>query len=169
MSHMQQILSGMQSTQWYDHYRGALYPISLQECSLNKTQTVKTLLQIAADYIVKDASMTLRALEVIPQELCMVLMQQALEGNRDRAVDVLLTKWPLATLSLRKFAPDIFTSLGLLHDHSELTKITKQGLRYTTCIAHNFLETLKKKCPTKLKFVDLSGYPTGNFFCGSLG
>ena len=161
MSQVQQVLSAMQSTQWYDHFRGALYPLSLHQCNTEKKSPVKSLLQISSDYIVKDSTMTLKAINEMPQELCTVLMQQALEGNRDRAVDVLLTKWPLNTLCLKKFAPDVFTNLSLLHDHMELTKVSKQGLRYTTSVAHNFLETLKKKCPTKLKFVDLSGYPTG--------
>ncbi|XP_045174747.2 leucine-rich repeat-containing protein 14-like [Mercenaria mercenaria] len=161
-SNLQQVLSGMQSAQWYDHFRGALYPLNLELCrsSTQKTPEVKSLLQIAADYIVQDSTSTMTAVNILPQELCTVLMQQALEGNRDRAVDVLLTKWPLQTLSLKKFAPEIFTKLGVLHDHAELTRVAKQGLRYTTCVAHNFLETLKKKCKTKLKFVDLTGYPT---------
>lgn len=161
-SNLHQILSGMQSSQWYDHFRGALYPLNLELCrsSSQNNQPVKSLLQIAADCIVQDSTSTLMAINVLPQELCMILMQQALEGNRDRAVDVLLTKWPLQTLSLKKFAPDIFTSIGMLHDHAELTRVAKQGLRYTTCIAHNFLETLKKKCKTKLKYVDMTGYPT---------
>lgn len=164
-SNLHQILSGMQSSQWYDHFRGALYPLNLELCRSRsqKSQTVKSLLQIAADYIVQDSTSTTMALNVLPQELCTVLMQQALEGNRDIAVSVLLTKWPLQSLCLRKFAPDIFTNMGMLHDHAELTRIAKQGLRYTTCLAHNFLETLKKKCKTKLKFVDLTGYPTGNY------
>lgn len=163
-SNLHQILSGMQSAQWYDHFRGALYPLNLELCksSTKNSQNVKSLLQIAADFIVKDSTSTMAAVDVLPQELCTILMQQALEGNKDRAVDVLLTKWPLQTLSLKKFAPDIFTKIGLLHDHAELARVAKQGLRYTTCVAHNFLETLKKKlCSTKLKFVDLTGYPTG--------
>lgn len=161
MTQMQQILSGMQSTPWYDHFRGSLYPISLTECLIKKQPSVKSLLQIAADYIVKDATMTLNAINSMPQELCTVLMQQALEGNRDRAVDVLLSRWPLNSLCLKKFAPDIFTNLSLIHDHVELTRVSKQGLRYTTSVAHNFLETLKKKTQTKLKYVDISGFPTG--------
>lgn len=152
----------MQSNQWYDHFRGALYPFNLEECkkSARKLQTVKTLLELAADFIVQDSTATVAAVNILPQELCTVLMQQALEGNRDRAVDVLLTKWPLQSLTLKKFAPDIFTNLGLLHDGYQLQRVAKQGLRYTTCVAHNFLETLKKKCKTKLKFVDITGYPT---------
>lgn len=162
-SNLQQILSGMQSSQWYDHFRGALYPLNLDLCKAKAQEkfNVKPLLQIAADYIVLDSSMTLTAVSILPQELCTVLMQQALEKNRERAVDVLLTKWPLQTLSLKKFTPDIYTNLAILHDHVELARVAKQGLRYTTSVAHNFLETLKKKCSTRLKCIDLTGYPTG--------
>lgn len=159
---LQQILLGMQSNQWYDHFRGALYPFNLEACktSSRRQQNVKSLLEIAADFIVQDSTTTESAVNVLPQELCTVLMQQALEGNRDRAVDVLLTKWPLQSLTLKKFAPDIFVNLSLLHDGVQLQRVAKQGLRYTTCVAHNFLETLKKKCKTKLKYVDITGYPT---------
>lgn len=164
-SNIQQIFAEMKSAQWYDHFRGALYPLNLKFCqnSSQKVPEVKTLLQLAADHIVQDSTTTLTAVNILPQELCTVLMQQALEGNKDSSVDVLLTKWPLQTLSLKKFAPEIFTKLCVLHDRVELTRVAKQGLRYTTCVAHNFLETLKKKCKTKLKYVDLTGYPTGIF------
>ncbi|XP_052269411.1 leucine-rich repeat-containing protein 14-like isoform X2 [Dreissena polymorpha] len=160
MSQINAVLAGMQTSLQYDHFKGALYPLTLDCVPAQKVFPIKSLVQIASDYIVKDATMTLSAIEVMPQEVFTVLLQQALEGNRDRAVDVLLTKWPLPTLSLKKFAPNIFTNLGLLHSQSELIKVAKQGLRYTTCIAHNFLETLKRKCDTRLKVVDISGYPT---------
>ncbi|WAR19426.1 LRC14-like protein [Mya arenaria] len=162
MSQMNSILAGMQTTLQYDHFKGVLYPLDFGDYSSTKPQTFKSLVEIVADFVVKDSTMTLHALEMMPQEIITVLMQQALEGNRDRAVDVLLTKWPLTTLNLNKFAPNIFNNLSILHSHLELTKTAKQGLRYTTCIAHNFLETLKRKCDTRLKYVDISGYPTAH-------
>ena len=162
MSQMNTILAGMQTTLQYDHFRGPLYPLDFTAQPSSKLESVKPLVEIAADYVVKDSTMTLQAIEVMPTEIVTVLMQQALLGNRDRSVDVLLTKWPLTSLNLRKFAPSIFSKLSILHSHVELTKVAKQGLRYTTCMAHNFLETLKRKCDTKLKYLDISGYPTGN-------
>ncbi|KAL4237599.1 hypothetical protein ACF0H5_002313 [Mactra antiquata] len=161
-SNLREVLSGMQSSQWYDHFKGALYPLNLDLCrsKVQEKYHVKSLLQIAADYIVLDSTMTSNAVNILPQELCTVLMQQALEKNKDRAIDVLLSRWPLQTLSLKKFTPNIYTNLAILHDHVELSRVAKQGLRYTTSVAHNFLETLKKKTSTRLKCIDLTGYPT---------
>ena len=46
-----------------------------------------------------------------------------------------------------------------------LGDIVKQGLRYTTSLVHTFLEALKNNCDTKLKFMDLTGFPTGTVIC----
>lgn len=154
----------MQSSLWYDHFSGAAYPLNLTECARKSfLKQVKPLIELAADFIVRDSSSTLNAVSILPQDLCITLLKQALEGNRDRAVAVLLAHWPSQTLKLRQLAPDIFSSLKLLHDHNFLVQTGKQGLRYTTCVAQNFLETLKKKSTCKLKYVDMTGYPTGRY------
>ena len=153
----------MQSSLWYDHFSGAVYPLNLTECSnssLEKKQ-VRPLAELAACFIVQDSSSTLNAISTVPQDLCITLLKQALESNRDRAVAVLLAHWPCPSLKVRQLAPDIFSSLKLLHDHDFLVQTGKQGLRYTTCVAQNFLETLKKKSDCRLKYVDMTGYPTG--------
>ena len=153
----------MQSSLWYDHFIGAAYPLNLKECAQRSSprKQVKPLLELAADFIVKDSTTTVNAVNVLPQELCITLMKQALEGNRDRAVAVLLSHWPSQTLKVRQLAPDINSSLKLIHDHDLQIETGKQGLRYTTCVAQNFLETLKKKNACRLKFVDMTGFPTG--------
>lgn len=150
----------MISSQWY---QGATYPINLEKCSKARhcvSHKVKSLASLSAAFIVKDSTVTLQAIEILPKELCLVLLKEALLDNRDRAIDVLLSRWPAQVLKLRNFAPDIFTSLRLLYDHEELTKVAKQGLRYTTCVAHNFMEALKKNSHNKLRFLDMTGYPT---------
>ena len=165
---MNENLSTMQPYQWYDHFRGAIYPLKLADCKNEfcSTRNVKTLRKLTADFIVKDSTTTLNAVGILPQELCMVLFQQALEGERDRAVNVLLSKWPHQVLSVKQFAPNIFNTLRLLHSHIELTRVARQGMQYTTCVVHNFLDALKKKTPSnKLKYVDITGYPTGNGLC----
>ena len=153
----------MQSSLWYDHFSGAAYPLDLKGCSLASSpkKQVKPLVELAANFIVKDSTSTVNPLSVLPQELCITLMKQALEGNKDRAVAVLLSHWPNQTLKVSQLAPNIFSSLKLLHDHDFLVQTGKQGLRYTTCMAQNFLETLKKKSSCKLKYIDIAGYPTG--------
>jgi hypothetical protein len=58
--------------------------------------------------------------------------------------------------------PELFTSVQPLVNMTHLRDIVRQGLRYTTSLAHTFMEALKKNAPTNLKFLDLSGFPTGN-------
>ena len=74
---------------------------------------------------------------------------------------MLISTWHLESLVLRDLAPNIFTSLQPLHDTYYLSDIIRQGLRYTTCLAHTFLECVKKKMPTRLHYLDLTGFPTG--------
>ena len=154
----------MQSSLWYDHFSGAVYPINLTECakSFSEDRQVKPLVELAASFIVQDSTSTLNTIGVVPQDLLITLLKQALETNRDRSVAVLLAHWPSSSLKVKQLAPDIFSSLRLLHDRDYLVQTGKQGLRYTTCVAQNFLETLKKKSDCRLKYVDMTGYPTGN-------
>lgn len=83
------------------------------------------------------------------------------QENKDRAIEVLLSNWHMEALVLSDLTPNIFTSLKPLHDTYYLSDVVRQGLRYTTCLAHTFLECVKKKMPTRLHFLDLSGFPTG--------
>ena len=153
----------MQSSLWYDHFSGAAYPLNLTECAYSSSEKkgVKPLIELAASFIVQDSTSTLNAIGVVPQDLFITLLKQALENNRDRSVAVLLAHWPSPSLKVRQLAPDIFSSLKLLHDRDYLVQTGKQGLRYTTCVAQNFLETLKKKSDCRLKYVDMTSYPTG--------
>jgi len=154
----------MQTSLWYDHYQGAVYPLNLTaeaNHAVFRKKTVKSLVDLCSQYIVKDSSMTMTAVKYIPSELCISLMQQALLDNRDRAMEVLISYWPIETLSLKKLAPNLFTSVLPLFDSAYLSDIVRQCLRYTTCLSHTFLECLKNRTPTKLKFLDMTGFPTG--------
>lgn len=156
----------MQTQLWYDHYQGAVYPLDLYAEATHgqhKQKVVKSLVRLCSQYIVRDSTMTQQTLMHVPQELFIPLMQEALLDNRDRSMEALIAMWPLETLHLHKLVPDLFTSLLPLYDGMYLSDIVRQSLRYTTCLSHTFLECLKKRTPTKLRFLDMSGYPTGVF------
>lgn len=78
------------------NYKGMLYPLQLEPLgcaekgavSRKGKQSTKSLVDLCADKIVLDGSSTLRAMEVIPSELCYSLMKAALLNTRDRAIEV---------------------------------------------------------------------------------
>ncbi|CAC5378711.1 unnamed protein product [Mytilus coruscus] len=152
----------MDTSLWYEYYQGVVYPLDL--CSPpaigQQKKSVASLTTLCSRYIIQDSTMTAQAIHYIPKELCIVLMQEALICNKDRAVDVLLSHWPFETLSLQKLVPNVFTSVRPLYDMLYLSEVTRQCLRYTTCLAHTFLECVKNKTPTKLRYLDMSGFPT---------
>lgn len=153
----------MQTSLWYDHYQGAVYPLDLHADANHgqyRKTPIKSLVNLCAEYIVRDASMTQTAVQHIPVHLSVALMQAALLDNRDRSMETLISHWPLNGLTLNKLAPSLFTSLVPLYDSTYLSDIVRQSLRYTTCLSHTFLECLKKRTPTKLKYLDMTGFPT---------
>ncbi|XP_069124209.1 leucine-rich repeat-containing protein 14-like [Argopecten irradians] len=153
----------MESSLQYDHYQGAVYPLDLQEEPNHgdyRRTHIKSLVNLCAEYIVRDASFTKVAVQHIPNHLSVALMQAALLDNRDRSMETLISHWPLNSLSLRKLAPSLYTSVVPLYNSTYLTDIVRQSLRYTTCLSHTFLECLKKRTPTRLKYLDMSGFPT---------
>lgn len=156
----------MDTSVWYEYYQGVVYPLDLRSPPALKRykKTVPSLTNLCARYIVQDSTMTTNCLQFIPSELCIVLMQEALMANKDRAIDVLLSHWPFETLSLQKLVPNMFTSVRPLYDVLYLSEVTRQCLRYTTCLAHTFLECIKNKTPTKLRYLDMTGFPTRKFY-----
>ncbi|XP_048764168.2 leucine-rich repeat-containing protein 14-like [Ostrea edulis] len=153
----------MQTTLWYDNYQGAVYPLDLHAppaIGRFNRKSSSSLVEICSKYIVRDSSLTLHTVHCVPKEVRVCLMKEALKDNKDRAIEVLISNWHMESLVLRDLTPNLFTSLQPLHDTYYLSDIVRQGLRYTTCLAHTFLECVKKKMPTKLRFLDMSGYPT---------
>ena len=141
-------------------YNGTLYPV--QDLSVLETPvTVQSLVDLCSGSIVKDSRSTQAALRVIPQDLCYSLMKAAICHDKDRSVEVLVARWPWPTLYLAKFAPEMFTSMDALYDESYIRGRMRHGIKYTTCLAHTFVECLKKRTPTRLKCLDLTGFPTG--------
>lgn len=148
---------------WYGNYKGAVYPLDLHasptDCA-SCTREVKSLVSLCAAYIVQDSGMTEQALAVIPKTLCVPLMQEALEKNREMAIRCIIGSWPMQTFILGKLVPRLFVSVLPLYNSNYLGEMVRRGLRYTTSLAHTFVEALKNNSSRQLKYVDLSGFPT---------
>lgn len=119
--------------------------------------------------------MTGIARRTVPIELCEPLMIAALQSDRDRAIEQLIANWPHRFLLLSRYAPAMFapqnagSSMSSLQSIStppycselELCEHMRRGVKHTTCLAHTFIECLKKRTDTKLQCLDLTGYPSG--------
>ena len=101
--------------------------------------------------------------QIIPPDLSYPLMKAALRLTRDRSIEVLLANWPHTVLSLTKLAPPLFSDLAMRYNTSHLHEMVRRAVKLTTCLAHTFVECLKKRTATKLQCLDLTGYPAGNY------
>ena len=142
-------------------YKGSLYPTRLVANAEKECPDVLTLVDISCQKIVLDATSTEHAVQVVPIELCYSLMRAALTLSRDRAIEVLVAFWPWQILSLRKFVPQLFDGVTPLYSSLHVVEKMRKGMKYTTCLAHTFVECLKRRSPTRLKCLDLTGFPTG--------
>ncbi|XP_005092428.1 leucine-rich repeat-containing protein 14 [Aplysia californica] len=154
----------MQGSQclWYDHYKGSLFPLDLDappSCEQNRTST-SSLLEICCSYVVKDAAMTRAAIDCVPSILRVHMMEAALKGNHDRSIQALMSRWSLQSLVLSRLVPSVFTSLLPLYRPVYQSDLVRQGLRYTTALAHTFLECLRQVSSTKIRHLDITGFPT---------
>lgn len=143
------------------NYRGVLYPIEHGSTATKAPNPVPKLVDLCSAVIVLDSSSTKRALEMVPQELCYSMMKAALVLAKDRSIEVLVAHWPWRILTLRKFAPPLFDDISALYGSAYVARKMRCGVKYTTCLAHTFVECLKKRTSTKLRYLDLTGYPTG--------
>ena len=145
-------------------YKGAVYPLSAESTQVGQ---IKSLLDLCCSHIIQDSSTTRSVLNVAPTDLCFSLMKAALWRANDRAIEVLISKWPYPILSLKKFAPTLFGSTATLYNGVALSQRTRLGMKWTTCLVHTFVECLKRRDPTNLRFLDLTGYPTGKTTCNA--
>ena len=75
---------------------------------------------------------------------------------------MLISHWPAETLSLKNLIPSIFASILTLYDSDYLSNVVRRGVMCTTNLAHGAIHMLQEKTSTsKLKYLDLTGYPTG--------
>lgn len=145
-------------------YRRVLYPIVF-ECSsqteLESEQNVFKLVDLAARKIVSDSSLAHITAQTVPKALFHNLMKFALLDMRDRTIDILLTYWPWKSLVLSELVPPLFDNIAALYDNDTVKFCMRRGIKYTTNLAHIFVEKLKRNENMKLCYLDLSGFPMG--------
>ena len=90
------------------NYKGMLYPLQLDSAENGNSargvkieESTKPLVDLCSEKIVLDGSSTLRALDVIPSELCYSLMKAALLNTRDRAIEVCANNCTYGNLSFK--------------------------------------------------------------------
>lgn len=136
------------------------YPVDLNRpLHQHQQPTISLLVDLCARKIVQDSSTTKRVVSIIPHELYYNLMKAALLLSKDRAIEVLICHWPWRCLSLQKLAPDLFDTVTVLYDDTYFADRMRTAVKYTTCLTHTFVECLKRRAPTKLCSLDLSGFP----------
>ena len=144
-------------------YKSILYPLDVRQegvCDDSKT-SVKSLVDMSAGQLVQDSGCLLQSLDSLPQDLYFNLMRAALLHNRDRVIEILVAHWPWPSLLLTRLAPPLFDNIEVLYNNAYVGERMRRGVKFTTCLAHTFVECLKKRSPTKLKYLDLTGYPSG--------
>ena len=144
-------------TSWALHYAVDLTKIE----DRHQHAKISLLVDLCARTIVQDSSQTKRVVLFIPHELYYNLMKAALLSSRDGAIEVLICQWPWQRLSLQKLVPDLFDSVALLYDNPYFSETMRTSIKYTTCLTQTFVECLKRRAPTKLRTLDLSGFPVG--------
>jgi len=102
----------------------------------------------------------------VPTDLCEPLLVAALQSDHDRAIEQLIASWPRRVLSLSQYSPAMFASTASsvtppYCSEMEMCEHMRRGVKQTTCLAHTFIECLKRRTDTKLQCLDLTGYPSG--------
>lgn len=148
-----------------DFYRGAVYPLGLEGESGSyyehqNTKCVKPLVNLCAAYIVLDCTMTKIAAVTVPNELKIILMQEALLCSRDQAFGVLMYEWPISYLSLKSLVPGFCSTIRPLYDLNFLMTQVHKAMLWTTCLVNAFIKGMQKDKFSVLRYLDLSGYPT---------
>jgi len=116
--------------------------------------------------------MTAAARDTVPSSLCEALLVAALQNDRDRSVEQLVAGWPWHHIFLRNYVPPMFGPLLAGSHHRcpsygsdiEMCEHMRRGVKQTTCLAHTFIECLKRRTETKLRYLDLTGYPSGSYY-----
>ena len=129
--------------------------------SSSDDSNIASLVDLSCHKIVQHSRGTREALKSMPPELFYNLMKAALMDMRDRTIEVLIAEWPFPVLALSRFAPPLFEKLEVLYSERYLGERMRRGVNYTTCLAHTFVECLKKRSPTRLRCLDLTGFPAG--------
>lgn len=155
--------------------KGAIYPLDLasstQEQLTNLSSKLKSLdnwpynnvldssLQhLCAKVIVNDQRLIEKATDQVPDELFLPLFKASLYPVKDHAIDDLINKWPFKSLIVSKFLSNMFTSLLIMYNETEMGLRTRLGVKYSADIVHSFIDALRNR-RTKLRYLDITGLP----------
>ena len=124
--------------------KGAIYPLDLanstqeQHNSLSSKQKNlnnwpfnnlldSSLVHLCAKVIVNHQILMEKATEQIPDELFLPLFKASLYPVKDFAIDILINKWPFKSLIVSHFLNNMFTSLLIMYNESEMGLRTRLG------------------------------------------
>lgn len=96
--------------------------------------------------------------EQVPDELYLPLFKASLYPVKDIAIDVLINKWPFKSLIVSRFLSNMFTSLSIMYNDTEMGLRTRLGVKYSADIVHSFIDALRNR-RTKLRYLDITGLP----------
>jgi hypothetical protein len=71
---------------------------------------------------------------------------------------VLINKWPFKSLVVSRFLSNMFTSLLIMYNDTEMGLRTRLGVKYSADIVHSFIDALRNR-RTKLRYLDITGLP----------
>ena len=139
-----------------------------------------SLVHLCAKVIVANTPLMQQATDQVPAELFLPLFKAALYPVKDQAIDVtisipinqkkfifllffsnsqiLINKWPFKSLVVSRFLNNMFTSLLIMYNDTEMGLRTRLGVKYSADIVHSFIDALRNR-RTRLRYLDITGLP----------
>ncbi|ESO00592.1 hypothetical protein HELRODRAFT_175561 [Helobdella robusta] len=128
--------------------------------SSSQTTQSFSLVDICSEFIVKDRLLMKTTIEVVPKNLFDPLLKASLKSNQDKSSEEIISSWPWEKLVLYDIVPSVFPSFKPLFSKLDLMENVRRGVKYTTSLVHTYMENLKKQKLMKLRWLDLSGFPS---------
>lgn len=155
--------------------KGAIYPLDLASSTQDHVNSLSSklktldnwpynnlldssLVHLCSKVIVSDQDLMEKATEQVPDELFVPLFKASLYPVKDFAIDILINKWPFKSLIVSHFLSNMFTSLLIMYNDSEMGLRTRLGVKYSADIVHSFIDALRNR-RTKLRYLDITGLP----------
>lgn len=124
--------------------KGAIYPLDLASSTQEQVSSLSSkfktlenwpynnildssLVHLCSKVIVNDQDLMERATEQVPDELFVPLFKASLYPVKDFAIDILINKWPFKSLIVSHFLNNMFTSLLIMYNDSEMGLRTRLG------------------------------------------
>jgi hypothetical protein len=137
--------------------KGALYPLDLANC-LSATSNTRlnewpfnnlldtTLVHLCCKVVVNMPHKQIdKITDIIPAELFLPLFKASLYPVKDNVIDMLINKWPFKSLIVSKFISNMFSSILILYNDSEIGQRTRLGVKYSADIVHSFIDALRNR------------------------